>query len=474
MSFGNTLKKTTFIAGLALASLGFIAEGYASKKTVGPFSVYAGAQVLLQPGLGAKDPTRLSFPPDYSFSGGIELPIERDMAAGESVTLSNTTGGDKAQIAELLVERGAQGGLRIRLVNHEGFNYQRCVGGDEPGPGIAHGEGPGKTCFEHGLVVTRPDQFQGTLAKINLDQALEISTVHGQVSYRLAAENDKHAIAADEALFLRLNAGQSLQLKVEAAPNHKFLATDGKLLYHLAEQKKAGPALGQVAVVGELSFTAAFDIGPQGDNHFKLTIRPGDVVRVKGGAEGQDFAFSATEGNNGSLLQISGIAEDRPLNSVKVNDGDWITLAEGSTVAIVSSGGAAGYQSSGASQQFALPDGKTSIVQSGEVATIEMFTTVKAGVMNLAPKPPKAGFDGATDLAVPHFDPTPTSEPEPTLEPQDKTDESGKGVVPGEDLNPSASGSGWTGCSLSATAAAIPGWDLAWLMLALPLLRRRK
>lgn len=473
MSFGNTLKNTAWIAGLALASLGFLASSHAAKQTVGPYTAYAGAQVLVQPGLGAKDATRLSFPPDYSFTGGIEIPIERDMAPGDFVTLSNSTGGDKAKTAELLVERSAQGGLLIRLVNHEGFNYQRCVGGDEPGPGIAHGEGPGKTCFEHGLVVTRPDQFEGTLARINLDQGLEIATAHGQVSYRLAAENDKHGIAADEALFLRLPAGQSLQLKVEAAPAHKFLATDGKLLYHLAEVKKAGPALGQTAAVGELSFTAKFDVGPQGDNHFKLPLRAGDVVRVKGGEEGQDFAFSATEGNNGSLLQISRIAADRPLKSVQINGGDWITLAEDATVAIVSSGGAAGYQSSGASQQFALQDGKTSIVQSGEVATIEMFTTVQAGGMKLAPQLPEAGFAGSEDVAVPHFEPVPTDDPEATDAPQDGEDAANKGVVPGEGLSPSSSGSGWAGCSLSAPAAAIPGWDLAWLTLALPLLRRR-
>jgi len=237
--------------------------------------------------------------------------------------------------------------------------------------------------------------------------------------------------------------------------------------------KQAGPALGQTAAVGELSFTAMFDVGPQGDNHFKLPLRAGDVVRVKGGAEGQDFAFSATEGNNGSLLQISQIAADRPLKSVQINGGDWITLAEDATVAIVSSSGAAGYQSSGASQQFALPDGKTSIVQSGEVATIEMFTTVQAGGMKLAPQLPEAGFAGSEDVAVPHFEPVPTDDPEATDAPQDGEDAANKGVVPGEGLSPSSSGSGWAGCSLSAPAAAIPGWDLAWLTLALPLLRRR-
>ncbi|MCC6273591.1 MAG: hypothetical protein IT572_09020 [Deltaproteobacteria bacterium] len=473
MSFGNTLKNTAWIAGLALASLGFIANSHAAKKIVGPYTAYAGAEVLLQSGLGAKEATRLSFSPDYSFTGGIEVPVERDMAAGEYVTLRNTRGGDKAETAELLVERSSQGGLLIRLINHEGFNYQTCTGGDEPPPGIAHGEGPGEICFEYGLLVALPGQFQGTLAKLSLDEGLKVASVHGEVSYRLAAENDTHDIEADEALLLRLPAGKSVKIAVEAAPAHKFLATDGKLLYHLAKVKKVGPALGQTAAVGELNFTAMFDVGPQGDNHFKLPLRAGDVVRVKGGAEGQDFAFSATEGNNGSLLKISRIAEDRPLKSVQVNDGDWITLAEGATVAITSSGGSAGYQSSGASQQFALPDGKTSVVQSGEVATIELFTTVQAGGMNFAPKPPKAGFDGPSDLAIPHFDPVPTDEPEATDAPQDGEDGANKGVVPGEGLSPSASGSGWAGCSLSAPAASIPGWDLAWLTLALPLLRRR-
>lgn len=478
MSVSKILINSFMLMGMALVSLGFSATSHAGKKNIGPFNAAQGARVTLQPGLEAKEPTRLSFPPDYSFTGGIELPVQRDMAADESVVLSNTRAGDKAEAAELLIERSAKGGLLIRLINYQGFNYQACTGGDKPPPGIAHGEGPGETCFQYGLRVTLPGQFQGTLAKLSIDQGLEITTVQGKLGYRLSSEDNNHPIEADEVLMLRLAAGSSVTLKVVAAAEHKTLSPTGKVLYHLAEQKKTGPALGQVAVVGQLSFTAKFDVGPQGDSNFQRELRAGDKIRVKGGEANENFAFIATQSNDGSLLEISRISEERPLRSIQVNEEGWITLEDNSTVAIASAGGAAGYQISDDTAPYGLADGNTSIVQAGEVATIELFTTVKGGGMGYQVQPKKPGFDGPAVIGVPHFDPKPTDDPQPSAEPQDDGAAGEKGsnkdVVPGDGVIPSASGSGWGSCSLSATSNAVSGWNVAWLLMALPLLRRRK
>ncbi|MFO1462838.1 MAG: hypothetical protein U1F66_03610 [bacterium] len=471
----NCFPKTLFVA-LALISLFWAVPSQAGKKNEGPFAVYEGAGLSVQAGLGAKEAPKLSFVPDYQFSGGgIELPIERTLQPGDRAVLRNTTGGSGAQDAWLLVERRAAGGLLVRLVNYEGFNYRQCSDGDGPAPGLAQGKGGGKACAARGLSVSLPGELEGSLAKINLDQGLSLAAYDGKVSYRLAAGNAAHLIDADTAVTLRLAPGKSLEILAEPPPAHKFLASDGKLLYHLAELQRRGPALGQGEVVGELTFTAEFEVGPQGDGSFKRKLRPGDVLRIRGGEAGQDFACAATEANQGSLLLLSRLSPERPLHSIQINEEEPISLREDSTVAIVSKGGAAGYQSSGAGLAFGLPEGKNYVVQSGEVLRIELFTKLAVGGGKLLGPEDKPGFGGAQDLANPVFPPDPDPQPgDGTIAtPAPSASPSAKGIIPGEF---GAQGGGWS-CGLHGGSQAGPmtwGSGLAFALMGLFLLRRTR
>lgn len=456
--------KTLFLAAALLAvSLIHLPLSHALKQVHGPFEVVIGTGAFVTPGLGAKQPPKVKFSPDFSVSGGgIELPIERVMATGETVRLNNTTGGDKAQSVRLLVETTGQGGLIIRLSLLEEFTpYQRCEG---------------RSCTTHGLKVTLPGEIQGTLAKITTDVGLRLEAPNGTAQYRVDLGSSKQELEDDEAVEWILAPGQSLEITTEAPPAHKFLAGSGKLLYHLAEEKKIGPALGQFAVVGELRFTAEFDTDSQGNSNFVRTLRSGDRIRVTGGDETRDFVCKATESEGGSLLTLSRISEDLPLRSIQINDEAPVTLAEDSEIKIRSAGGASGYQSSGAALPLALPNGETAIVQAGDTLKMELFTKVKAEGPDLKAPQGKPGFGGPNGLAIPETPP----HPEPTEAPEDDASETpelpgGKDVVPGaEGMQPNEMGGGWASCSLNAGIPGASAWDLIWLLMAAPLLRRRK
>ncbi|MCE9625722.1 MAG: hypothetical protein K8R69_09800, partial [Deltaproteobacteria bacterium] len=395
------------------------------------------------------------------FSGGIELPIERELKQGESMRLKNS----QSKEARLWIERGGLGGLWVRLENHEGFNVQKCKGADPSPPGVAHGQGLGKSCRTYGIEILLPGEIQGVLAKINLDDGIHVSAEDGKIQYRTSQFGAFSEIDGDTAVQLRLPAGASLEVRSEAPESHQSLGSDGRILYHLAEAEASGPDLGAVKVFGTLEFTAEFEVSGQGDTHFVREVRPGDLVRVGGGLPNENFVFVAEESQGGALLKISRIGPEQPLRWVQINDEAVIALREDSTVAIASKGGEAAYQNSAADLPVAMQVGKNLMVQSGEVLKIALFTTIH-GDQNFAPQPKdNPGLAGPHDFANPSSPPT----PEPSSSPEVSALPDGKDVVPG-DLAGSGQG-GWS-CRMNVTSgnASAPAmvflllpWITAWL-----------
>lgn len=458
--------KSLFTLGVLAASLTFIPNSQAGKHMLGPWTVSDGS-VSVQAGLGSKEAIRSKFSPDYSVSGGgIELPIEQDLQNGDTVVLSNTTSGDKAKDAKLIVERTAAGGVFIRLeIFDENFNYERCEGGGE--------DEHRKVCFPEGLAVKNPGATQATIAKINLNEGLAIHAKYGQARYRLSADGGKHTIDNDTAIQLLLPPGKSLSIKIESAAAHKAMQGSGQLLYHLAE-KIGGPALGQTKIIGELSYsTNGLDVDSQGNTDIKRTLKPGDVIRISGGKDGEDFVFNAIESNQGSLLKIARISPDRPLKKIQVNEEAPMSLGEDTVVSINSSGGQAGFQLSGDTQQYGLKDGVTTFVQAGGSVKLNLFTTLEQHGQNFAPNTDKPGFGGPSDLATPVFPPDPDPDPaDETEEPLPPDEDSGKVEAPKvSGFGETKADGGWT-CSLQAHRRAKNSVDLMSLLLAAPILLR--
>jgi len=393
---------------LAVFSLSFFVPSTLPAKEYGPWNLQNGNRIYLAPGWFEADKIKVAFNvTPFSTTGAQGARWEYDLEPGFKIVLTNTTKDNKDKTAELKVERGDDGSLKLSIINEGGFGWRW---GDECGDELFGGGMWPDGCHQTGIDVRIYDNDGDPkihTEKINRPVTLNtpengappmvVDGKNSKIHWRLGAQTKEKKIDIGDTYYFNLVPGYKLEIRIRSLPSHKAMAKDDLFLYHLAEKDKSF-ALGQGGRIGFVHYKEAFGVG---DGWVERKLKPGDVVTLINNNNNKGWAFLARHNKEQGYLIIRP-DEFGDLGKIKINNEEPKNLEDGANVRFRSKGGLAGIRDVSQNQdhwQKQIATGNTQFLHSGPKLRVEFFTTLAAGGAKIG-----TGEDG-DDGGGPNWDP---------------------------------------------------------------------